>query len=166
MALQLPPMDRPCFVDANVLYYDVVAYPGISEYCTALVKEIMSGARPAVTLASAVADAVHKVMFSEIVEYHHRQRAGLLAWVKKNPDAIKPLTKFSAAAAKFTALPMTWLPASAELLRNGADIAAQHGLTVNDALIVAAMRRHQIEHLVTNDNDFDGIPGITVWKPR
>jgi len=159
-------MDQTCFVDANVFYYDAVAFPGLSEYCTALVRQIMSGNRPAATLSSAVADAVHKVMFSEIVEFHSRPRAGLLAWVKKNPDAIKRLTKFPAAAAKLAALPMTWLPENAELLKQAADVATRHGLTVNDALIVAAMQQHTIEHLVTNDDDFHGIPGITVWKPR
>ena len=39
-------------------------------------------------------------------------------------------------------------------------------LLTNDAMIVALMRRHGVTHLVTNDNDFDRVPGLTVWKPR
>jgi len=28
------------------------------------------------------------------------------------------------------------------------------------------MQRHGISHLATNDDDFDWVPGVTVWKPR
>lgn len=41
-----------------------------------------------------------------------------------------------------------------------------HGLLTNDSLIVALLQRHGITHLATNDDDFDRVPGITVWKPR
>jgi predicted nucleic acid-binding protein len=47
-----------------------------------------------------------------------------------------------------------------------AAICQAHGLLTNDALIVAVMQRHGITHLATNDDDFDRVPGITVWKPR
>jgi len=47
-----------------------------------------------------------------------------------------------------------------------AEVSKQLSLLTNDALIVALMRRHGIEHLATNDDDFDGVPDVTVWKPR
>ena len=31
---------------------------------------------------------------------------------------------------------------------------------------VALMRRHELTHLVTNDDDFDRVAGLTIWKPR
>lgn len=40
------------------------------------------------------------------------------------------------------------------------------GHLTNDAMIVALMRRHQLSHLITNDDDFDAVPGLTIWKPR
>jgi len=39
-------------------------------------------------------------------------------------------------------------------------------LLLGDASIVPQMQRHGIVHLATNDDDFDRVPGITVWKPR
>lgn len=39
-------------------------------------------------------------------------------------------------------------------------------LLLGDASIVVQMQRYGIVHLVTNDDDFDRVPGITVWKPR
>ncbi len=58
------------------------------------------------------------------------------------------------------------LPADAALIVEAATLSAQCGLLTNDALIVALMRRHGLTNLVTNDDDFDSVPGLTVWKPR
>jgi predicted nucleic acid-binding protein len=58
------------------------------------------------------------------------------------------------------------LPADAALIVEAATLSGQFGLLTNDALIVALMRRHGLTNLVTNDDDFDAIPGLTVWKPR
>jgi predicted nucleic acid-binding protein len=51
-------------------------------------------------------------------------------------------------------------------LMEAAVICATHGLLMNDATVVAIMRSEGIHDLATNDDDFDGIPDITVWKPR
>ena len=45
-------------------------------------------------------------------------------------------------------------------------ISVEYGLLTNDAMIVALMQRHRLSHLITNDDDFDAVPGLTVWKPR
>jgi predicted nucleic acid-binding protein len=42
----------------------------------------------------------------------------------------------------------------------------QHGLLVNDSLIVATMRREHISLLATNDADFERVPGIGVRIPQ
>jgi len=51
-------------------------------------------------------------------------------------------------------------------LREAADISVRMGLLTNDAIVIALMRRQGLSHLVTNDDDFDAVPGITVWKPK
>jgi predicted nucleic acid-binding protein len=40
------------------------------------------------------------------------------------------------------------------------------GLLTNDALTVALMRRKGLTHRVTNDDDFDSVANLTIWKPR
>jgi predicted nucleic acid-binding protein len=39
-------------------------------------------------------------------------------------------------------------------------------LLTNDALTIAVMEKLGLSHLVTNDDNFDSITGVTVWKPR
>ena len=46
------------------------------------------------------------------------------------------------------------------------DVPRETGLLTNDATTVALMRRHGLSDVATNDDDFDAVPGLTVWKPR
>jgi predicted transcriptional regulator len=39
-------------------------------------------------------------------------------------------------------------------------------LLTNDAALLAHMQALGMTHLATNDDDFDKVMGITVWKPR
>ena len=166
MTFSFPPASEICFLDANILYYHVVAQEGLSAYCTALIREVVLDQRKAATTANAMSDAVHKVMFTEAATFHKRPRAGLLAWIKDHPGAIKQLSLFRAAAERFAELPLWMLPVNEDSVKMAADISAATGLLTNDALNLAAMEENDIRHLVTNDRDFDGLPGITVWKPR
>ena len=52
------------------------------------------------------------------------------------------------------------------LLEEAAELSAELRLLTSDATFVALMRRHNLDNLATNDDEFDDIPNITVWKPR
>jgi predicted nucleic acid-binding protein len=166
VALSFPPASEICFLDANILYYHVVAQEGLSEYCTSLIREVVLGQRQAALTVNAMSDAVHKVMFTEAATFYKRPRAGLLAWIKGHPGAIKQLSLFRAAAERFAELPLRMLSVNEDSVKMAADISAATGLLTNDALNLAAMEENDIRHLVTNDDDYDGISSITVWKPR
>jgi len=49
------------------------------------------------------------------------------------------------------------------------EILSKHGMTTpiggRDASIIHSMRRHKIEKIITHDEDFDNLPGITVLNP-
>lgn len=40
-----------------------------------------------------------------------------------------------------------------------------YGLLTADSLLLAVMERHKLGDLVTNDEDFQRVPGIRVWMP-
>jgi predicted nucleic acid-binding protein len=86
--------------------------------------------------------------------------------LQRHPEAVRSLVFARAAARQFAQLPLQLLPLDAQSFVDAMDVSQQHGLLTNDALIVALMERHGVMHLATNDDDFDRVPGITVWKPR
>jgi predicted nucleic acid-binding protein len=63
------------------------------------------------------------------------------------------------------ALQITIEPLTADLLRCGAELAPQRRLRTNDSLTLAVMERLGVNHLATNDDDFDSIAGLTVCTP-
>ncbi len=166
MSYAFPPVSERCFLDANIFYYDVIAHGAISDYCNALFREVAAGQRRAATTVGALAGAVHKVMFTEPATFFGRPRAGMLSWFKTHPEGVQELSIFRAAAERYAALPLEILDVDEEFVQMAADVSAAIGLLTNDAIIAVAMEVHEVRHLVTNDDDFDRLPGITVWKPR
>jgi len=61
---------------------------------------------------------------------------------------------------------LTMLNVDGPTLIAAAGISRTTGLFTNDAIALALMRREGLDHIVTNDDDFDGVAGLTVWKPR
>ena len=116
-------------------------------------------------MASCIADAVHRFMLLE-AEEKFDLGGGALAWIQRHPERIRELTIFREAAKQIRSLPLRLLAPDAVMISEAAGLAAKHGLLTNDAIIVALMRRHGLTHLVTNDDDFDRVPGLTVWKLR
>lgn len=81
-------------------------------------------------------------------------------------ELIAQLVNYQMAATALSALPLEWISAEATFAQDIATVARECSLMTADAAIVALMRRHGLTDLVTNDDDFDQVPGIRIWKPR
>jgi predicted nucleic acid-binding protein len=86
--------------------------------------------------------------------------------LKQHPEALADLPKTVEVCHRLEQLRLTVLPNEAAMVRDAVVISQAHHLLSGDASIVVQMQRHGITHLATNDDDFDRVPGITVWKPR
>lgn len=164
------PLDIPdgthCFVDANIFHYALVPTFDTSPACLALSDRAIGGLVTVSVSLQVLADAMHKAMTSEAARLAGRDRTGIVGYLKRHPELITQLVEWPQAIERLRTVPMQILPADTELLREATRVAQAHGLLTNDAIIVALMQRHGIIHLATNDDDFDRVPGITVWKPR
>jgi predicted nucleic acid-binding protein len=164
------PLDLPrgaiCFVDANIIYYHFVETVPLSEPCTALLEFVASSGVRGFTAVHVPAEAVHKVMLAEAAQRFKLDRAGLVNWLQRHRHRVIELSEFKPAAFELLQSGLSILHGDAELVAEAAEISARFSLLTNDAMIVALMRRHGIGDLITNDDDFDRIPDLTVHKPR
>jgi predicted nucleic acid-binding protein len=165
MPLELPDGER-CFVDANIFYYCFVETPPFSDHSRAFLERVQLGEVVALTDIRALSDCIHKTMLAEISQRFGRSRDGLVGWLKQHPDALSELQKSVEVCDRLTQLRLTILPRDTAILSDAVTLAQSYQMLLNDASIVAQMQRHAIPHLATNDDDFDRVPGITVWKPR
>ncbi len=140
--------------------------PGVSQHCLTLLDRAIAGRVSVSVSISVLSDAVHKVMTSEAAQLAGRDRAGIVGYLNKHSEIIARLVEYPQAMERLSIVPMNVLPVDTSLLREAAGVAVRCRLLTNDAMIVALMERHGLTHLATNDDDFDSIPGLTVWKPR
>lgn len=160
------PSGQSCFIDANILTYALVDFEPLTSRCRAFLNRVSAGEVQACTSAGTVADALYKTM---IIEAAHRfAPAGIkpLSYLQHHPEVISQLTHYPAAAEALSQLPLPLLEIDWENIVMGIRTGVQQKLLTNDSIIIALMQRRQISHLVTNDDDFDYVPAITVWKPR
>jgi predicted nucleic acid-binding protein len=160
------PAGESCFVDANILAYASIEFVPLTARCRSFLERVAAGEVLAFTNAGAVADALFKTMMIEVTQRFVPQGAKTLAHLQKHPEVIAQLSHYPAASEGLSKLPLPLLPVDWEVLRASTQISIEHKLLTNDAIIVALMRRHQLTHLVTNDDDFDTVPALTIWKPR
>jgi predicted nucleic acid-binding protein len=160
------PHGATAFVDANILHYAVVPTPPFSEHVYPFMDRLTAGEINGVASVQVLADAQHKSMLSLLAAQYGLSRAKIVGWAKKHPSDVCALAGLTEAVQLLRSATVGILPLDSALLDEASQASTQYGLLTNDAIIVALMRRHGIIHLATNDDDFDRVPSITVWKPR
>ncbi len=163
------PLDLPdgssCFLDANILVYQLVEIGESSTICRHFLERVKRLDIDAATTTACLADAVHRVMCIEAQERFRLDR-GVVSWLQRHLLRVRELHAPLQAAVQIKALRLRLLATDAQSITDAAELSRQHGLLTNDALIVATMRSNQLTNLATNDDDFDAVPDLIIWKPR
>ena len=130
-----------------------------------MLKRIELGRVQGLTSSVALAEATHKVMLAEVVHRHGVAHQGLIARLKRHPALLNGLTSHHRVVATVRGLRLSVEAITLDLLARGAALSIQERLLTNDALTLAVMEQPGMTILATNDDDFDTVSGITVYKP-
>ena len=160
------PSGARCFVDANVLAYALTDARDYTEPSRRFALRIETGELDAFSTLGVISDAIHATMFAEAILRFGLETVSVRRFLKRNYWRIKELTTFIKSAESLLSSRIMCLPVDPADVLQATHVSREHGLLTNDALIVALMQSHGITHLASNDDDFDHVPGITVWKPR
>jgi predicted nucleic acid-binding protein len=155
-----------CFVDANVIAYFIVGLAPFAPQCETFFKRVEASVISASTSAAMVSEATHKVMLAEAIEQHGLSHQGLAHRLQRKRDLITTLSKHQKVSAFLRALGIHVEPVTLDLIERAAALSIQHRLLTNDSITVASMEKLGLTHLATNDDNFDTLPGFTIWKPR
>ena len=152
------------FLDANPLVYHFAPHPLLGPACNQLIARVGNQELLAFTSTHVLSEAAHHLMTFEA--------SALFGWtskvverLKQQPTAIGKLTNFRQAIEKVPQLGIQILTVPTGLIATAAAISQQFGLLSNDAHIVALMQAHGLNHLASNDADFDRVPGLTRYSP-
>ncbi len=160
------PANVPVILDANIVIYALFPQVRHHEFCKKLLER---GARGEVQLylaANTVADVIHRVMVLELLTQGSFQKsADAVIHLKKNPQAVRNLTRYKTILRDLKQARINILPLTYRDLHNSRQFRDEYGLMTNDSIIVAVMKREKIQHLATNDADFERVLGIAVRTP-
>jgi predicted nucleic acid-binding protein len=160
------PESTRCYLDATIFYYHLVETPALSDDCSDLLKQIELGHVDGVTSTVTLAEVTHKMMLAEVVARHGVRHQGLIVRLKRHPTLLDGLTSHHRVVETVRGLPLHVEAITLDLLARGMALATQERLLTNDALTLAVMEHVGVTILATNDDDFDAIARITVYKPR
>ena len=160
------PTGETIFIDANIFYYHFVSLPGLSVACKNFLHRITQGEITGVTATVVLAEAQHKVMLAEAVQQYGLSPQGLVRRLTQTPGLLAGLSHHRLVPSTVAAMHVRIEPLTVAILQQAAHLSVTHELLTNDAALLAHMQALGITHLATNDDDFDRVTGITIWKPR
>lgn len=157
------------FVDANVLAYHFASVPSELQ---AAARNFLTSIRPqriqAFTSPPVVLEVIHRALVAEARREHDLTTSlEAVNYLKEHPEAVKAIQARlpNIAGDLFNRFGIRIESVTYQHVHASRRVRLQHGLMASDSMIVALMHGLKLQHLVTNDRDFERVPGITVWLP-
>jgi predicted nucleic acid-binding protein len=150
------------FIDANIFIYH---FTGVSGSCTDFLGRCEQGEINGITSANVLLEVLHRLMMIEAVKKGLIEPPNLVNKLKKHPEKIKKLNEYFINTQKITEMGILVLPVSPEIIFKSHFFRIRYGMMVNDSLIAASLQEQSIKLLVTNDDQFNKIDGLTVFSP-
>ena len=166
MHLSKLPAGSRVFVDANVMVYFFLRVEPFAETCKDFFHRVANLEIEAFTGADVAGTVVHRVMVAEAITNFGLQPREAVNYLKTHPDAVKQLQRYKTIPSDIAQARVRILDVTYRELHASKKYRADHGLLTADSIILAVMERHKLIHLVSNDHDFERVPGIRVWRPR
>jgi predicted nucleic acid-binding protein len=105
-------------------------------------------------------------MLAEAIQQYKLAHRGLAHRLQRQRELIAGLSEHKKVPVLLRALSLHVEPVTLAILEHAANLSTQHRLLTNDAVTVAIMEKLGLSHLVTNDDNFDLIQNLSIWKPR
>lgn len=153
------------FLDANVLVYHFIAHNTYGASSTDLLDRMERKTLVGFVSSHVLGELSHRLMTLEAAVLFGWPAQGIVNRLKRHPAEVGQLTRNAQALDELQQIGVTVLPVEGQQVARAAAVSKQFGLLTNDALVIALMRDHQLQHLASNDADFDRVPGLLRYSP-
>jgi predicted nucleic acid-binding protein len=166
MHLSELPAGSRVFVDANVMVYFFLRVEPFAKICQDFFQRVADLEVEAFSGADVAGTVIHRVMVAEAITELGLQPREAVNHLKVHPDVVKQLQWYRTIPSDIAQARVHILDVTYRELHASKKYRADYGLLTGDSIILAVMERHKLIHLVTNDSDFDRVPGVRIWMPR
>jgi len=155
MTLAEIPTGTRVFLDANVMVFHFGGDNPFRQDCLGLMQRIEDGQIQGLTSSIAVAETLHRLMVGEA-----REQLGFATsletvnYLKKHTEVVKGLRRHLPVPSLIARLGIDIKPVGYVEIHGSKRFRTEHGLLVNDSLLLAVMTRWRVRHLATNPTGF------------
>ena len=162
MTLDRLPAGSRVFVDSTIFIYHAA---GASLQCRSFLERCEAGEIKGVTSVVALAETAHRLMMIEAVIQGLVSAKDVPKRLRARPDIVRKLHVYQEQVERIPLMGIEVVSVGHDVLLASAEVRRQHGLLVNDSLIVAAARAAGIATLASADRDFARVKGLIVYGP-
>jgi len=141
-------------------------HPRFGQWCNTLLDRIHSRDLTGYISTVVLNEFIHKLIIGEVAQKTGLKTGQVIQYLKRKPEALEELEAYAIVDEVDTGYDLVILEVTADIFRMACRLMKAHRLMSNDALHFAVMQKSNLQNLVTNDSDFDGIEGVRVWKPQ
>jgi predicted nucleic acid-binding protein len=153
------------FVDANTFIFHLGPHATFGPACSQLIQRIENQELQGFTTTHVLGEVAHQLMIVEATAVGGWVPGKVKRRLKQQPAVLQQLTRFRVAIETILQSKIQVLTIPPSWLSHALVLSQQHGLLMNDALILAAMQATRLTKIATEDADFERVPGITRYAP-
>jgi predicted nucleic acid-binding protein len=146
--------------------YWVLDDPRFGDTCEEAIRRVEDGEILGVIPAVVLNELLHRLMIAEALEKGWASSPlDAVSQLKSDPEIISHLSVAWEVYQNLTEMPFELVDNAKGLTDLTFYFSKELRLMAKDAAITAFAHSLQIEHIITNDRDFDRVPWITRWRP-
>ena len=150
------------FIDANIFIYN---FGGQSVECKDVLLRCAKGELRGITSTFIIAEVLHRLMVAEAIEKKFITDKNPVKQLKEHAEIIKKLSTYIHDVEKIGDMNLEVLELTYDCIKTSAAVRRSEGILTNDSLVAAAMKDIGVSNLLTNDDDFDRIEWLHIYKP-
>lgn len=159
----LPP-NAKVFVDANILIYAQSKNSVYHQDCKQFVRRVVDGEILGFLNPFVMSEVLFKNLIASVIEKYHPK--DLMQFIKKHPHVLKERKAIYEKTSYLLYLNFTMLPTDRSVWMKAITFSTEYALLPNDAIHAATCNIHSVEHMATNDSDFERVSFLHIWRPE
>ncbi|NLL11151.1 MAG: type II toxin-antitoxin system VapC family toxin [Methanomicrobiales archaeon] len=153
-------------VDSNIFIYSALRHPKYHRSCYNLFTKIEEGHIRGYIPSIVIQEVLHRLMIAELQKISgEKDLQKIKNHIRKNPQLFKTLSICWTAVEQIFKMGFTVLGETADSIHKSILFSQKYSLFAKDSVILSIMDTYGIDTLVTNDNDFQSIPWLQIYKP-
>ncbi|MFH1322467.1 MAG: PIN domain-containing protein [Methanobacteriota archaeon] len=166
MKLSLIPSGTSIFIDANIFLFDIFEDPDFGDASYDFIKKIESLEIKGYTSTLVLDEVLFKMILMEASNKLNVSMKNVVRLLKKEPDKLDALEKSWENIKEIQNMEnLTIFGVTPAIFKDAVEIAQTYKLLPHDATHAAVAKKMNIRNIATNDEDFERLDFLKVWKP-